>query len=163
MVWSSFSELVWFLLMRKVWCFSLLVQCCACNFLSPRNHKTKHSWYTHLKSTTVRERMYKLVSVLAVSYAFLSVELFIQKVEKILESVLEIEKLTLSRSLQFLLAGIDLELFMLWTEPYGIVSLEETAWKWVVIYFMQSLGQIWELTNEEDFIPRRHERPMLNL
>lgn len=57
--------------------------------------------------------MYKLVSVLAVSYAFLSVELFIQKVEKILESVLEIEKLTLSRRLQFLLAGIDLELFML--------------------------------------------------
>lgn len=57
--------------------------------------------------------MYKLVSVFAVSYAFLSVELFIQKVEKILESVLEIEKLTLSRRLQFLLAGIDLELFML--------------------------------------------------
>lgn len=57
--------------------------------------------------------MYKLVSVFAVSYAFLSVELFIQKVEKILESVLEMEKLTLSRRLQFLLAGIDLELFML--------------------------------------------------
>lgn len=56
--------------------------------------------------------MYKLV--LAVSYAFLFVELLIQKVEKtILESVLEIEKLTLSRRLLFLLAGIDLESFIM--------------------------------------------------
>lgn len=103
--------------------------------------------------------MHKLASVLALSYPFLSVELFIQKVEKtILESVLETEKLTLSRRLQFLLACIDLELLiMLWTLPYGTVGLEETTWKWQTTHFIQSLCQIWKLTNKEDFIPRKHE------
>lgn len=62
----------------------------------------------------VRERMHKLTSVFALSYAYLSVELFIQKVEKtILESVLETEKLTLARRLQFLLTCIDLELLIM--------------------------------------------------
>lgn len=63
---------------------------CACNFLSAGNHKTKDSWHIYFKSTLVRERVHKSASVLALSYAFLPVELFIQKVEKtILESVLE--------------------------------------------------------------------------
>lgn len=102
--------------------------------------------------------MHKLASVLALSYAFLSDELFIQKVEKtILESVLETEKLTLSRRLQFLLACIDLELLiMLWTLPYGTVGLEETTWKWQTTHFIRSLCQFWKLTNK-DFILGKHE------
>lgn len=58
--------------------------------------------------------MHKLAFVLVFSYAFVSVELFIQKVEtKILESVLEREKLTPSRRLQFLLTCIDLEMLIM--------------------------------------------------
>lgn len=60
----------WFLLMRNVWCFCLLSQCCACNFLSTGNHKTKDSWHIYFKSTMVRERMHKLASVLALSICF---------------------------------------------------------------------------------------------
>lgn len=81
--------------------FFSLSQCCACNFLSARNHKNEDSWHIYLKSTIVRKQMSK--SVLALSHILLSVELLIQKAEKtILESMLGTEMLTLSRRLHFL-------------------------------------------------------------
>lgn len=95
--------------------------------------------------------------MLALSHVLLSVELFIQKVEKtILETVLETEMLTLSRSLQFSLTCIDLELFfMSLTLLQSMVGIEETIWKLVAIHFSQCSCQIWKLTNKTDFIPRR--------